>query len=323
MATLLVTGATGFVGRHLVVGLQAAGHAVRCGSRDPERSRGIHPEAEHVRLDLDDPSTLDGALRGCDAAFYLVHGMGGGAGYGEREARAAEAFAEAAERASLERIVYLGGPAPQGRRSPHLESRLKTGEILRAGSVPTFELRAAMIIGAGGASWLMVRDLARRLPAMVLPRWLDNHSWPIAIDDVVAALMGALELPVERAGWYDLPGPERLSHREMLGRVARMMGQRPVMVGVPVLTPKLSSYWIALVTRADLHMAQQLVQGLRYDLDPSGTSAWEVLPAHERVPLERAVHRALEGERSGEVPSPGARARMEELGRSLRTSRAA
>lgn len=292
--TILLTGATGFVGRHLYSALLRAGHRVRCTSRNPDRARARHPDREWVRLDADQPASFPAALRNCNAAYYLVHAIGEGRDYPEREARAARAFRGAVADAGLQRIIYLGGVAPRGRGSRHLRSRLETGELLRRGPVPTVELRAGMIIGRGGSSWQMVRDLAARLPAMLLPRWLHNHSWPVDIEDVVFALVSALSIPADASGWYDVPGPERLSHRELLGQVAEQLGHHPVMVGVPVLSPRLSSYWIAAVTRADLGLAQELVEGLRTDLDPSGSLFWDLFPSHERVPLGTSIRKALE-----------------------------
>jgi uncharacterized protein YbjT (DUF2867 family) len=244
-----------------------------------------------------------------------MHAIVEGGDYPAREARAAEAFAAAADAADVRRLVYLGGVAPQGSGSRHLKSRLRTGEILRAGRVPAFELRAAMIVGHGSASWQIVRDLAVRLPAMILPRWLQNHSWPVDIADVVFALLRSLDLPEDSAGWYDVPGPERLSHRQMLERVASHLGNRPVMFGVPVLTPRLSSYWIAVVTRADLKMAQELVEGLRTDLDPTGTVLWDLFPEHERVTIDAAIAGALDDERlpHATIPTPRMRERLERM----------
>ncbi|MBN1605177.1 MAG: NAD(P)H-binding protein [Polyangiaceae bacterium] len=314
--TLLLTGATGFVGRYLYPALQASGHRVRCGSRDPLTARSRMPGREWVRLELSEPDTVCSALEGCDSAVYLVHAVGRGGDYPERERRAAETFRAAAEDTGVERIVYLGGVAPKGKASRHLESRLNTGRILRAGSVTVVELRAAMVIGLGSASWQMVRDLAVRLPVMILPRWLDHRSCPLAIDDAVAAILIALD-PRTNGGWYDAPGPECLSHRQMLERVARLMGSHIPMLRLPVLTPTLSSYWITLVTRTDIGIARELVQGLQADLIPHGPSIWEQLPRCARVPLDQAIHDAFEDETSAEVPSARAARAIAEVGRAI------
>ncbi len=312
--TVLLTGATGFVGKNLMPALDAAGYHVRCASRDPQRARVRAPEQNWVHCDVADSDSVRRAMEACDAAFYLVHSVAASGDYPAREAGAAMTFRVAAEAAGLDRIVYLGGVAPRGRPSRHLESRLRCGEILRGGNVSAVELRAAMIIGHGGASWEMVQDLARRLPAMVLPRWLSNHSWPVAIEDVVYALMAALELPDSEAGWYDVPGPERITHRELLARVATALGHHPLMVGVPFVTPKLSSYWIALVTRAKLALSRELVEGLRTDLDPCGRSIWDAVDPHHRVGLDESIAHALTDEASVDVPSPLMRERLQHLG---------
>jgi uncharacterized protein YbjT (DUF2867 family) len=301
---VFVSGATGFIGRHLHPVLAQLGCDVVCGSRDPARVARAHPHARWVAFDVDRPRSIAGALAGCDAAYYLVHEIAQGRAYPEREMRAALAFRRAAEDAGVRRVVYLGGVAPHGGSSRHLQSRLATGAILRGGDVCAIELRAAMIIGAGSASFGMVRDLAQRLPAMILPRWLDHHSCPVAIDDVVAALIAALHVPAERSAWYDAPGPERVTHREVLTRTAAQLGHHPPMIGVPVLTPSLSSYWIALVSDARLPIARELVQGLRYELDPSGAEIWTHMPHWKRTSLSTAIAQALADQASSAAPSP-------------------
>lgn len=315
MKDVLLTGATGFIGRRLAIALDAAGYRVRCATRTPDQSRALEPERTWVACDLDRPETIAPALAGCDAAFYLVHGMGPGHGddYPERELAGATAFAAAAAAAGLRRIVYLGGVVPAKGASRHLASRQRTGETLRAGATPTIELRAAMVIGAGSASWTMVRDLSRRLPAMLLPRWLGNTSHPIAIEDVVAGLVGALELDEVSSRVYELPGPERITHRDMLVRTAAAMGRRNFMLSVPVLTPRLSSYWIALVTRTDLAMAKELVEGVRFDLEPTGDSLWPRL-AHQPIALDNAIRLALADDAAGARPSSPMRERLATIG---------
>ena len=176
--------------------------------------------------------------------------------------------------------------------SKHLASRAETGRILRAGTVSTIELRAAMIIGSGSASWTMVRDLAARLPIMVLPRWLKNHSHPIAIDDVIAAILLSLRLETTESNVFEIPGPERIDHKELLGRVVTLMGRKRPMVSVPVLSPRLSSYWIALVTRTDLSLAKELVEGVRDDLDPSHSLLWDHVE-HTPMSLDDSIKLAF------------------------------
>lgn len=302
---VLLTGATGFVGRNLWPALVAAGHAVRGLSRQPERARARFPDRAFVAGDVSDGSDAGGeamvrALDGCSAALYLVHGMAEGHGdYRRSEVDAARRFAEAAARAGLERIVYLGGVAPAGEPSEHLRSRLEVGEVLRAGAVPTVELRSSMIIGHGSVSWLMVRDLAARLPFMVLPRWMSSRTEPVALDDVITALVRALSLPLPdgRSACFDLPGPQVLSGRETLERTARALRlPRPLMIPVPLLSPRLSSHWVRLVTRAEWSVARELVLGLERDLLARSDEFWRLVGHPERVPFDEAAARALDEE---------------------------
>ncbi len=292
---VLVTGATGFVGHALVPALLSRGHSVRACTRRPLPQSRMPAALEWIRADLLDPATLGPAVEGVRCAFYLVHSIGqtGGSDYGERDRVAATAFAEAAAKAGLERIVYLGGVAPARNPSKHLESRLEVGELLRSGAVPTLELRAAMIVGSGGASWRIVRDLALRLPAMILPRWLDTRSRPVALEDVVLALVDAVDFPLSESAWFDLPGPEALTGKQILELIVRLEGRRMVSVSVPVLTPWLSAWWLKLVTHADFTLARELVMGLTEDLLPRDERYWEQTKHPPRIPFEEAARRAL------------------------------
>ncbi|MBC8069395.1 MAG: NAD-dependent epimerase, partial [Deltaproteobacteria bacterium] len=225
--------------------------------------------------------------------------------YGELERRDAEAFASAAERAGVERIVYLGGPAPRGEPSEHLRSRLAVGEILRAGMVPTIELRASMVIGYGSASWQIVRDLAVRLPAMILPRWLKSRTRPVALDDVVAALIAAGTMPVAGSEWFDIPGPEVMTGRQILERIAAVRGRHIFAIEVPLLTPRLSALWLRLVTRADFSLARELVLGLGEDLLPHDDRFWAQAGHTELVSFDDAARRALASEHAASRSSRG------------------
>jgi uncharacterized protein YbjT (DUF2867 family) len=299
---VLLTGATGFVGRHLHPVLVREGYQVRGASRDPHAAEQRLPGRRFCRLDLGDRSSIAAALAGCDAAVYLVHAMAQSDPHGdyeEAERRMASEFLAEAERAGIQRIVYLGGVRPSGHVSRHLRSRLATGEILRSGSIPTIELQASMIIGPGSESWRIVRDLAMRLPVMILPRWLESRTEPIAIDDVTFALARALEIDTDESLVEALPGPEILSCRAILERVAALRDIEPRMLEIPLLTPRLSSYWIRLVTRADQRIATELVEGLAEDLltSPDGPpSFWRRFPEHRRHGFDDAAELALRAE---------------------------
>ena len=296
---VLLTGATGFVGHHLYPALVEAGFAVVCGTREPDKARKRHPDRKFVQLDVYDQRSTLAAMQGCDAAIYLVHGMADHKAYEAAEEKAALIFSAAASQLGLSRIVYLGGIRPKGKTSRHLLSRLRTGEILRLGRVPTIELQASMVIGTGSESWRIVRDLAARLPFMVLPTWLDNKSQPIDISDVTAAICQALTMEGLTSAAYSLPGPETMSAREIIVRTAQLMGLRPPMIRVPLLTPRLSSFWISLVTRANGRVSRQLVEGLRTDLVAPDLGFWQLMPDHARVPFDEAARRALRGEALG------------------------
>lgn len=313
---VVIVGARGFVGHHLCARLADAGVPVRGTSRDPRGAREQYPEVEWVRADVDDPASLDTAFEGAERAVYLVHRMRADVDDLEgTEARSARHVIDAADRAGLQRLVYLGGPEPSGEASHHLRARLRTGEVLRSGTTSCIELRAGMVVGAGSESWLIVRDLALRLPVMVLPRWLSRRSEPIALDDVLLALHNALFLDDEGSHVYDLPGPEVLSGRQILERIAARVGIRTVMIPVPVLTPSLSSHWIRLVTRADYGVARQLVDGLTCDLVATGPTFWDRCPDLPRTSFDDAVRRALQGEPVGALSSLGRR--VERLARVL------
>lgn len=296
MTKTLVTGGTGFVGRALLRALVAAGHEVRATTRD--LSRGTRaPQVAWVRCDIDDRRDVERALEGIDAAYFLVHGMGGGQhDYAERERRAAAHFSEAAARAGVGRIIYLGGVAPVAAPSEHLKSRLDVGEILRAGSVPTLELRASMIIGNGSASWQIVRDLAMRLPAMLLPSWTASRTCPVAIEDVTVALVRGLTLPLPESAWYDIPGPEALSGREILLRLAALRGRRVPSLRVPFLSVSLSSWWLKLVARTDFSLARELVLGFTDDLLPRDARYWDEIDYRPQWSFDRAARAALRDE---------------------------
>jgi uncharacterized protein YbjT (DUF2867 family) len=253
------------------------------------------PELTWQQADLTQVDDVERVLTGCRVAYYLVHSLGESSdGLFVREHEAAETFAAAAERAGVERIVYLGAIAPQGSPSEHLRSRLEVGRVLRTGRVLALELRAPMIVGFGSASWRIVRDLAARLPAMVLPRWLKTRSEPVGIDDVIVALATGARVPLTGSASFDLPGPDVLSYREVLVRTARLFGHRRLrVVDVPVLSPALSSQWIRLVTAADWAVARELVLGLTQDLIARNDDYWQLTAHPPLLRFDEAARRAL------------------------------
>lgn len=310
--TVLLTGATGFVGSYLFPQLAKEGRRVRCVTRNRDQALQKWPDREWVEADAADRGQLERALEGCDAAYYLMHGMAeGDADFRKKEAQNAQGFAAAAAAAGVGRIIYLGGVAPLDVASEHLRSRLEVGEALRSGSVKALELRASMIVGHGSLSWLIVRDLAARLPIMILPRWLRSRTEPVGIDDVVVALVRSLEIPLPLSCWFDIPGPEAMAGREILERTAAVIGiRKPAMLEVPVLTPWLSSHWVRYVTRADWSVAREVVLGLGSDLLAQDNRFWTLIGHRELIPFNEMAQRALDAEAS-EPPVPGGWAAIE------------
>jgi len=270
-ALCLVTGATGYIGGRLVPALLAEGYRVRCAARSPERLRD-HPwsgQVEVVRADLTDAEDARRALEGVDVAYYLIHALGSGPDFGERDRRTAGTFAAAAKEAGAGRVVYLGGlaPAGSGAVSEHLRSRAEVGEILLASGVPTAALRAAVVIGSGSVSFEMMRYLTERLPVMVTPRWVRSRIQPIAVRDALRYLVGCAALPPEVNRSFDIGGPDVLTYEEMMRRYAAIAGLRPRRIRpVGVLTPRLSSLWVGFVTPVPNSIARPLVDSLRHEV---------------------------------------------------------
>jgi len=266
---ILVAGATGFVGSHLVPALLADGHHVRCLSRDPKRAFTRLPSGtDIVQGDVHDAESLVAALDGMNAAYYLVHSMEGSEfDFEERDRDAARTFAREAGGAGLNRIVFLGGLGDEASRlSAHLRSRQKVGELLRSGETPVTELRAGLIIGPGSASYVMLQQLVERLPVMITPRWVRTRTQPIAIDDVVRYLTLALNDESAADAIYEIGGPEVMTYQSMMMRYARSRGLRRFMFPVPVLTPRLSSYWVDVITDVSAALARPLIEGLRSEM---------------------------------------------------------
>ena len=265
--TVLVTGATGYIGGRLVPRLLAEGHAVRAMTRDAGRLRDVPwaSQVEVVEADALDPGSLPAALAGVDVAYYLIHSIDvAGGAFEDTDRRAAEAFGYAAKEAGVGRIVYLGGLVPHDEElSPHLASRYEVGQVLLDSGVPTAVLQAAVIIGSGSASFEMLRYLTERLPAMITPKWVGTRIQPIAVRDVLRYLVGAASLPPEVSRRFDLGGPEVLTYAQMMQRYAKVAGlRRRLIVPVPLLTPRLSGHWINLVTPVPAALARPLVRSM-------------------------------------------------------------
>ena len=299
-----VLGASGYVGSHLVPALVAAGHHVRAASRRPEflEARGWHG-VEIVGADALDRSSLSPLLKQCDAAYYLVHSMAAGEGFAERDKQAARNFVEAAEHEGVGRIVYLGGLKPEGGASRHLASRLETGDVLRSGNVPITELRAGIIVGPGSAGFEVIRDLVNHLPVMVTPRWVSSRTQPIALQTLISYLLGVLDHPQTGGHTFDVGGSEVLSYRELMSQYAEVAGKRVRMIPVPVLTPRLSSWWLDLVTAVPGSVARPLIEGLRSELivrDDDAIRQWIDPPL---MTYRESIVDAIEEERRGALPS--------------------
>ncbi len=269
----LVTGATGYIGGRLVPELLAAGLRVRCLARSPERLRD-HPwagDVEVVRGDVTDAESVARAMRGVGIGYYLVHALGTGGDFEETDRRAARIFGEQARAAGLHRLVYLGGLTPHGvperELSPHLRSRAEVGRILLDSGVPTAVLRAAVVIGSGSASFEMLRHLTERLPVMVTPSWVRTRIQPVAVRDVLRALVGCAGLPPDDNRTFDIGGPDVLTYQEMMIRYAAVAElPKRLILPVPMLSPGLSSHWVGLVTPVPASIARPLTESLRYEV---------------------------------------------------------
>jgi uncharacterized protein YbjT (DUF2867 family) len=287
---VLVTGASGFVGSRLAESLLEAGYRVRAMTRRPDEYDGA---GEPVAGDVDDPASLRSALDGVDAAYYLVHSLGDD-DFERRDADAARNFGAAAAEAGVERIVYLGGLGDDdGSLSAHLRSRREVEGLLGAGGVPVTVLRAAVVIGHGGISWELTRQLVDHLPVMVAPRWVNTRTQPIALPDVIRYLVGVLE-PAEALGTvYEVGGPDVVRYVDMLKVVARIQNKRllPV-VTLPLLTPQLSSMWLSLVTDVDTATARNLVDSMTNEVVVHDDSIRKLIPG-EPLGYEDAVRLAL------------------------------
>ncbi len=288
--TVLVTGATGFVGRRLVPVLTEAGHTVRAMTRNPDTYDG---PGEPVFGDVSDPGSLAGPLEGVDVAIYLVHSLDDD-DFERKDAEAARAFGVAAAASGTKQIIYLGGLGKDGEDlSAHLRSRRDVERLLAEAGVPVTVLRAAIVVGAGGISWEMTRQLVKNLPAMVVPKWAATLTQPIAVDDVIRYLAGVIGVEEALGRVFEIGGPDRLSYVQMMQGAAEVLqGRRVPIVTVPVLTPGLSSHWIAFVTDVDTTTAHNLIDSMGTEVIVTDTSIRDVVPGEPLTYLE-AVRRAV------------------------------
>ena len=303
MQRILVLGASGYVGGHLAPRLAAEGFEVRAAARRIEALRARRWDGiECVGADALDPASLSVALDGVDVAYYLVHSMASGKNFSDLDRRAAANFRDAASEAGVSRIIYLGGVQPSNGASPHLKSRLETGEVLRSGSAPVTELRAGIVVGPGSAAFEVIRDLVYHLPVMLAPRWVSSRSQPIGLDDLLDYLVGLLRLEDDGASHvYDATGPELLSYAELLRQFGDVVGRRVRILSLPVLTPRLSSYWLDLVTAVPASIARPLIDGLKHDLiSERPQDLQRLIPIRQRSYRE-AVQQAMEQEEAAEL----------------------
>ncbi|MDP9117802.1 MAG: NAD(P)H-binding protein [Actinomycetota bacterium] len=300
---ILVTGATGFIGSQLSAALVSEGHQVRAMTRKPEGYTGA---GTAVFGDVADPASVRDALHGIRAAYYLVHSLGSG-DFERRDARAARTFGQAAADAGVQRVVYLGGLGRDGADlSPHLRSRREVEKLLGDAGVPVTVLRAAVVIGHGGISWEITRQLVDHLPAMVAPRWVKTRTQPIALPDVIRYLVGVLDSPDAVGQTYEVGGPEVLRYLDMMKRVAVIQNRRllPV-VTVPLLTPRLSSRWLQFITDVDVQTARTLIDSMSTEVIVKDRSIERIVPGPTlsyddsiRLALadrEAALHAATQG----------------------------
>jgi uncharacterized protein YbjT (DUF2867 family) len=296
---VLVAGASGYVGGRLIPLLERQPVALRCLARNPDKLRPLVKESTQVvRGDVLDPSSLDEALRGVHTAYYLVHLMSGSKDFEQEDRQAATNFARAATKAGVRRIIYLGGLGDDAdpKLSPHLRSRHEVGRILKESGVETVEFRASLLIGTGSLSFDLVKSLTDRLPVMLCPRWLTTPTQPIAVDDVLAYLLAARDLPPGPSRVFEIGSPDVTTYGGMIREYARQKGLRRWLISVPVLTPYLSSLWLALVTPAAFEVGRHLIEGLKNPTVVRDSTALDVFPVRP-MGIREAIQKALSSSR--------------------------
>jgi uncharacterized protein YbjT (DUF2867 family) len=294
---ILIAGATGYIGGRLLKRLEDAGYLVRCLARRPDfLSSRVGPRTEVLSGDVLEPKTLGEAMKGVHTAYYMVHSMGSAEAFEKEDRQAARNFAEAASKAGVKRIIYVGGLGNQGEElSSHLRSRHEVGEIFRTSGVEVIEFRASIVIGSGSLSFEMIRALVERLPVMVTPRWVTIPTQPIAVTDLLDYLIATLELPRQGDRIFEIGGADPVSYADCLLEYARQRGLHRLMIPVPVLTPRLSSLWLGLVTPLYARIGRKLVESIRHPTLVKDRSALEVF--HIRpMGIRDAIAGALQNE---------------------------
>jgi uncharacterized protein YbjT (DUF2867 family) len=293
---ILLTGGSGYVGGRLIPRLEEQGAKLRCLARNPDKLRSrVRAATEIVKGDVLDRPSLDKALQGVHTAYYLVHLMAGSKDFEQKDRQAATQFAEAAKQAGVKRIIYLGGLGDDSLPdlSPHLRSRHEVGKILRESGVETIEFRASVVIGAGSLSFDLMKSLTDRLPVMICPRWLSTPTQPIAVDDVLAYLLAAKDLPASESRIFEIGGTDVVSYGDLIREYARQRGMRRWLISVPVLTPYLSGLWLALVTPASFEIGRHLIEGLKNPTvvrDRKALEVFAIRPTAVREAIQRAVN---------------------------------
>ncbi len=294
---ILLTGATGYIGGRLLKLLEAESRPVRCITRRPEFLQArVASSTDLVAGDVLDIDSLQRAMEGVHTAYYLVHSMGTAHGFEETDRQAAEQFGAAARAQRIQRIIYLGGLGdPSGKLSAHLRSRQEVGKILRQSGVPVIEFRASIVIGSGSLSFEIIRALVERLPVMIAPRWVNIRAQPIAIQDVLQYLRAGLDLPAGASTIYEIGGPDQVSYGELMREYARQRGLRRLTISVPVLTPRLSSLWLGLVTPLYARVGRKLIDSIRYQTIVQDNAASKVF-AVRPIGVSEAIAKALRNE---------------------------
>ena len=292
---VLLTGASGYVGGRLIPLLEKQPVVLRCLARSPEKMRSrVQPGTELVQGDVLDPGSLDQALQGVHTAYYLVHLMSGSKDFEKEDRQAAANFAQAAKKADIRRIIYLGGLGDDAdpKLSPHLRSRHEVGQMLRDSGVETVEFRASLVIGTGSLSFDLVKSLTDRLPVMLCPRWLTTPTQPIAVDDVLAYLLAAKDMLPGQSRIFEIGSPDVTTYGGMIREYARQKGLRRWLISVPVLTPYLSSLWLALVTPAAFDVGRHLIEGLKNPTvvqDKTALDVFSIRPMGIREAIQKAL----------------------------------